>query len=140
MVLFNIHGESLAIDQETWSLALSLGRTHGWDQQGTLPPPRQICERSENSRWSGDYDSGVGQEVTRTDAFALAAALDQVPHDTPLGIDFAALKDFCRRGGFIISDLDAGTHSGHIPRFQSSSLDSGSPSPSLEEPVLRKSE
>ena len=140
MVLFNIHGESLAIDQETWSLALSLGPNTWVGPAGYVTASTANLRGVGESRWSGDYDSGVGQEVTRTDAFALAAALDQAPHGTPLGIDFAALKDFCRRGGFIISGSDAGTHSGHIPRFQSSSTDSGSRSPSLEEPVLRKGE
>lgn len=72
-----------------WLRALRLARLYGWEPQGTLvpigPPPRAGGDRVPRTR--GCYCRCQGQFVERSDARALALALEKALPDIP---DFEA--------------------------------------------------
>ncbi len=75
MILYHPNGETLSLRPAVWRRALALAASAGWRPAGTLPPPSDL-ERPPGL-WHGAYEPALGQEVTRCDAAALAAALCQ---------------------------------------------------------------
>src|SRR5437762_2551274 len=66
------------LDARTWRLMLSMTSVLGWYPTGTLPPEDNVT-----ARWDGRYIPTEGQEMTRADALALAAALERLLDDLP---------------------------------------------------------
>jgi hypothetical protein len=52
-----------------WRSCLDVAQAFGWQPAGTIAPPDYTAE------WSGNYYSNDFQEVTDSDAYALASAL-----------------------------------------------------------------
>lgn len=101
MILYHPNGEALVLNPAVWRTALQLAESAGWQPGGTLPPPSDL-ER-QPVPWHRAYEPALGQQVTRTDAAALAAALhDSVEWDPHSRRELRSLADFCRRGGFLI--------------------------------------
>lgn len=101
MTLFHPDGRAIVVNPLLWKQALELARTHGWRPAGTLAPP--VRWHGPGTAWQGGYDPPAGQEVSRTDARALAEALDRAAAAAPdLFEPLAGLAAFCRRAGFLI--------------------------------------
>lgn len=101
MILYHPNGKALVLNPAVWRTALDLAESAGWRPDGTLPPPSDL-ERPP-VLWHGAYEPALGQQVTRPDAAALAAALQQAlemePHRRR---ELGSLAEFCRCGGFLI--------------------------------------
>jgi hypothetical protein len=78
-----------------WQRMLILAQHYGWEPQGTEPPDDVARDcgiwSGDRSQWDGRYFASYGQHVVKSDAEALAAALEQALADIP---DFDSLHDF----------------------------------------------
>lgn len=96
-----------------WRTAFELALAYGWEPRGILPPPGL------EDGWTETYFSNDFQEVTATDAAALADALERAIGagaeelmDSDVGFcNSSAVKDrfqefvgLCRQGGFYIGE------------------------------------
>ncbi len=101
MTLFHPDGGAIVLNPFLWRKALELARAHGWQPAGTLAPP--IRWDGSGIRWNGEYDPPAGQEVTRSDARALAEALSRaVTSNADLSGALKELIAFCRQAGFLL--------------------------------------
>ncbi|MFZ5929390.1 MAG: hypothetical protein ACOYX1_18300 [Acidobacteriota bacterium] len=101
MILYHPNGTAFVLSPAIWRSALQLAVSSGWQPDGTLPPPSDL-ERPP-AQWSGAYEPAAGQQVTRPDAMALAAALNQALGEDPHARhELRLLAGFCRSGGFLI--------------------------------------
>jgi hypothetical protein len=73
MDLVNTVGDKLRFSSSGWGFYLDVAQEYGWKPAGTLAPETY----KEPLSWQGDYESNVGQLVSRTDAQALADALER---------------------------------------------------------------
>lgn len=100
MILYHPNGEALVLNPAVWRAALELAETAGWRPDGTLPPPLDLEQPP--VVWRGAYEPALGQQVTRSDAAALAAALHRALATRPhAGRELRLLAEFCRCGGFL---------------------------------------
>lgn len=74
MTLFSHLGAELSLGREQWDELLRLATAAGWKPQGTQRPPVRFD--GPEPEWNGDYARPEGQTVSRTDAAALAHALE----------------------------------------------------------------
>lgn len=101
MILYHPNGKALVLNPAVWRTALELAESTGWRPDGTLPPPLDL-ERPP-APWQGAYEPALGQQVTRPDAAALAAALEHALGKDPRARpELRPLAEFCRCGGFLI--------------------------------------
>ncbi len=104
MILYHPNGKAFVLSPATWRSALELAASSGWQPDGTLPPPSDLEQPP--ALWHGSYEPAAGQQVTRPDAMALAAALNRAlgadPHASQ---ELRLLAEFCRSGGFLICAL-----------------------------------
>jgi hypothetical protein len=116
VILYHPTGEAIALEQETWRLALSVAADRGWQAAGTSPPPIALGAPSD-TRWDGSYDTAVGQEVSRLDAAPLGQILSGIAAwfaESQLRRELERLAEFCAAGGFIVcceADHSAGLQS-----------------------------
>lgn len=101
MILYHANGEAFVLSPVLWRSALELARTAGWQPRGTLPPPIDLDRAP--VLWHGAYDPAAGQQVSKSDALALASALWRaLAADRHLGHELHLLAEFCRAGSFLI--------------------------------------
>lgn len=101
MILYHPNGKALVLSAAAWRRALKAGESAGWRPAGTLPPPTDLDRPP--ALWEGEYEPALGQQVSRPDAKALAAALDRaLESDRHLGHELRLLAEFCASGGFLI--------------------------------------
>jgi hypothetical protein len=72
--LSNSYGGYQRFNGAGWALALTVAERSGWRPAGT-PKPESWDDA--NGPWQGEYAIQCGQQVTREDALAFAAALDR---------------------------------------------------------------
>lgn len=109
MHLTNVRGEAITLEEDVWRSALEAAQEHGWQPAGTRSPATrvhvdEIVDKAEI--WSRLYDPPKGQEVMRTDAVALARALEMAAAQNHFSTDpapWTQLAEFAGRGPFLIS-------------------------------------
>jgi hypothetical protein len=101
VILYHPNGKALVLSAAAWRRALKAGQSAGWRPAGTLPPPADFDRPP--ALWEGAYEPALGQQVSRPDARALAAALDRaLESDRHLGHELRLLAEFCASGGFLV--------------------------------------
>lgn len=101
MTLIHPDGSAIVVNPVLWSRILGLARAHGWRPAGTLAPP--IRWDGSDNHWDGAYEPPLGQEVSRSDARALADALGRAAASEPsMAENLRELAAFCRRAGFLV--------------------------------------
>ena len=75
---FDLEGKagSFRMSNSGWPEVLAIAEAYGWKPAGTRPP-----RGSKPGGWDGGYRTNDGQVVTKVDASALAAALDDALKD-----------------------------------------------------------
>lgn len=101
MILYHANGEAFVLSPVVWRSALKLARSVGWQPKGTLPPPADLDRAP--VMWNGAYDPAAGQQVSKSDAQALASSLKRaLAADDRLGQELHLLAEFCCAGSFLI--------------------------------------
>src|SRR4051812_45270129 len=106
LVLYNRDAEPFHLSNQAWRDLLKWARELGWRPAGTLKPPIRLDQPrpAEEQKWSGDYENACGQVVTRADANALIAVIEerQSHLQEVLTLDLFKFIVFAGKGGFLI--------------------------------------